>query len=211
MKSSSDPVSAEPNRHSPDPPGPVFGLNAFVERAAERLQQGTLEPIHVAGARGAGTPLLALSLAKRLDELVVYVAPDADGAEAAARDLRHLIGDPSVGWPQLPSAARRVRVLLPSESSPYDQVHPDRRAAMARLGYQIDVVPQPVNFFTNTVVQPDGALLSPPNPVPSGAFVELAARLDLICVVSSCPFDLPIPGWTINAPGGPTELIVEVR
>jgi hypothetical protein len=46
--------------------------------------------------------------------------------------------------------------------------------------------------------------------VPAGAFVELAARLDLICVISSCPFDLPISGWTINAPGGPTELIVEV-
>jgi hypothetical protein len=28
--------------------------------------------------------------------------------------------------------------------------------------------------------------------------------------VSSCPFDLQIPGWTINAPGGPTELVVEV-
>ena len=47
--------------------------------------------------------------------------------------------------------------------------------------------------------------------MPPGGYVELAARMDLICVVSSCPFDLPIPGWTINAPGGPTELVVEVR
>ena len=28
------------------------------------------------------------------------------------------------------------------------------------------------------------------NPVPPGAYVELRALMDLICVVSSCPFDL---------------------
>ncbi len=93
---------------------------------------------------------------------------------------------------------------------PHASCSDNLRAAMARLGYQIDVVPQPVNFFTNTRVEADGALLSPPNAVPPGGYVELAARLDLICVVSSCPFDLPIPGWTINAPGGPTELVVEI-
>ena len=81
---------------------------------------------------------------------------------------------------------------------------------MARLGHAIEVVPQPVNFFTNTVVESDGKLTSPPNTVPPGGYVELAARMDLICVVSSCPFDLQIPGWTINAAGGPTELVVEV-
>ena len=35
--------------------------------------------------------------------------------------------------------------------------------------------------------------------------------MDLICVVSSCPFDLKIEGWTINADAGPTELEIEVR
>jgi uncharacterized protein YcgI (DUF1989 family) len=85
------------------------------------------------------------------------------------------------------------------------------RRAMARLGHAIDVVPQPLNFFTNTVVEPDGKLTSPSNTVPPGGYVELAARMDLICVVSSCPFDLPIPGWTINALGGPTELVVEMK
>jgi len=28
-------------------------------------------------------------------------------------------------------------------------------------------------------------------------------------VISSCPFDLPVEGWTINAEAGPTELLVE--
>ncbi|MDH3689677.1 MAG: urea carboxylase-associated family protein [Gammaproteobacteria bacterium] len=82
--------------------------------------------------------------------------------------------------------------------------------AMHGLGFDLDVVPQPVNFFTHTQVQADGMLVSPPNPVPAQAYVELKARLDLFCVVSSCPFDLQVPGWTINAAGGPTELIVEV-
>jgi uncharacterized protein YcgI (DUF1989 family) len=93
---------------------------------------------------------------------------------------------------------------------PHASCSENLRGAMARLGHAIDVVPQPVNFFTNTMVEADGKLVSPPNAVPAGGFVELNARMDLICVVSSCPFDLPIPGWTINAPGGPTELVVEV-
>jgi uncharacterized protein YcgI (DUF1989 family) len=82
--------------------------------------------------------------------------------------------------------------------------------AMRRLGHQIDVVPQPINFFTNTVIEADGKLLSPPNPVPPGAYVEMQALMDLICVVSSCPFDLAAEGWTINA-AAPTELLVDVK
>jgi len=93
---------------------------------------------------------------------------------------------------------------------PHASCSENLRSAMARHGHAIDVIPQPVNFFTNTVVDADGKLLSPPNSVPPGGYVELRARMDLICAVSSCPFDLPIPGWTINAPGGPTELVVEV-
>jgi uncharacterized protein YcgI (DUF1989 family) len=34
--------------------------------------------------------------------------------------------------------------------------------------------------------------------------------MDLICVVSSCPFDLNTPGWEINAGTEITELVVEV-
>ena len=81
--------------------------------------------------------------------------------------------------------------------------------AMRRLGFSVEVTPQPINFFTNTRVGADGALESPPNPVSPGAFVELRALLDLVCVVSSCPFDLKLPDWPINsAEEGPTELVV---
>ncbi len=83
--------------------------------------------------------------------------------------------------------------------------------AMGELGHQIAVVPQPVNFFTNTHVDADGRISAPANPVPPGGYVELVAREDLICVVSACPYDLGSRnGWEINAPGGPTEIVVEL-
>jgi len=34
--------------------------------------------------------------------------------------------------------------------------------------------------------------------------------MDLICVVSSCPFDLNMQGWEINAGTDISELVVEV-
>ena len=83
--------------------------------------------------------------------------------------------------------------------------------AMRRIGHEIPVVPQPINFFTNTTVGADGRLASPPNPVKPGAYVEIEALMNLVCVVSSCPFDLPRDGWQVNAPGGVTELMLEVR
>lgn len=83
--------------------------------------------------------------------------------------------------------------------------------AMRRLGHDVPVVPQPVNFFTNTRVEADGSLSALPNPVPPGAYVELEARLDLICAVSSCPYDVPLEGWSVNAPEGPSALEIELR
>ncbi|MEX2201213.1 MAG: urea carboxylase-associated family protein [Dongiaceae bacterium] len=84
------------------------------------------------------------------------------------------------------------------------------QTAMQARGHEIAVIPQPVNFFTNTRVEENHKLVSPPNPVAPGSYVVLEAKADLICVVSSCPFDLKVPGWTINADRGPSELIVEV-
>ena len=94
---------------------------------------------------------------------------------------------------------------------PHASCSENLHVAMRRMGHQIDVVPQPVNFFTHTRVEPDGRFVSPPNPVPPGAYVEMKALMDLICVVSSCPFDLAVEGWTINATAGPSELVVDVR
>ena len=93
---------------------------------------------------------------------------------------------------------------------PHASCSENLQVAMRRLGHAIEAVPQPINFFTHTKVEDDGTFVSPPNPVPAGGYVALEALMDLICVVSSCPFDLSIEGWSINAPAGPTELKVEI-
>jgi hypothetical protein len=84
------------------------------------------------------------------------------------------------------------------------------REAMAALGLALPLVPQPVNFFANTTVEPDGTMVAPPNTVPAGASVVLEALDDLVCAVSACPFDMQSPGWSVNADGGLTGLQVEV-
>ena len=83
--------------------------------------------------------------------------------------------------------------------------------AMRREGYEISVIPQPINFFTNVIVGADGRLAAPRNPVPPGAEVTMKALMDLICVVSSCPFDLGIEGWQITASDTVTALEIDVR
>ena len=50
--------------------------------------------------------------------------------------------------------------------------------AMRREGYEIDVVPQPINFFTNTFIDAESALSSPPNTVSPGSYVELEALME---------------------------------
>ena len=81
---------------------------------------------------------------------------------------------------------------------------------MRRRGYEINVIPQPINFFTNTNVQKDGSLFAPKNIVKPNSYVILEAIMDTICIVSSCPFDVNQNGWEINANGVVTELEVEI-
>lgn len=109
------------------------------------------------------------------------------------------------------AACDQFRYEFFGHKGPHASCADNLETAMRRLGYALPVVPQPVNFFTNTLITPEGKLTSPPNAVAPGAFVEVQAEMDLIAVVSSCPFDLPIDGWTINAAGGPTELWLDVE
>ncbi len=108
------------------------------------------------------------------------------------------------------AACDKLRYEAFGHEGPHASCAENLMVSLRRLGHEIGVVPQPINFFTHTRIEPDGRLVSPPNPVPPGAYVELVALMNLICVVSSCPFDLALEDWTINAEGGPTELLVEV-
>jgi len=83
--------------------------------------------------------------------------------------------------------------------------------AMAALGHAVPQFPLAVNFFTTTLVEQGFMFTTPKTPVAKpGGYVLLETRMDLICAVSSCPYDLEGPGWAINAPGGPTEIVVEL-
>ena len=110
-------------------------------------------------------------------------------------------------------------IIAPCDAIRYAQFGvPDHRScvgnleeAMAALGYEVPPGPLAVNFFTNTTVEEGFMFNTPKAPVAKpGGYVVLEARMDLICAVSSCPYDLAGPGWAINAPGGPTEIVVEL-
>ena len=82
---------------------------------------------------------------------------------------------------------------------------------MREHGHPLEVAPLAVNFFTNTTVEEGFMFNTPAAPVVQpGGYVVLEACADVICAVSSCPYDLEGPGWSINAPGGPTEIVVEL-
>lgn len=111
-------------------------------------------------------------------------------------------------------------MLLPAcdqfryEGFGYEGPHPscseNLMNVMRRRGHQVSVIPQPVNFFTNTSVERDGSLTAPGNNVKPGSYVMLEALIDTICIVSSCPFDISPEGWEINGSGNVTELEVVV-
>jgi uncharacterized protein YcgI (DUF1989 family) len=127
------------------------------------------------------------------------------------RPMVKLVADGAAGCHDMMIAAcDQFRYEFFGHQGPHASCAENLQVAMRRLGHEIDVIPQPVNFFTNTRIEPDGRLISPPNPVAPGAYVELEALMDLICVVSSCPFDLNMQGWEINAGTEISELMVEV-
>lgn len=143
------------------------------------------------------------------------------------RALHPRVGDPIV------SRKRRPMVMLVEDGAegihdliiaPCDPIRyaefgvPDHRScvgnlneALAALGHEAPVYPLAVNFFTTTTVE-DGFMFSTPKApvVKPGGYVVLEALMDLVCAVSSCPYDLTGHGWAINAPGGPTEIIIDL-
>lgn len=79
------------------------------------------------------------------------------------------------------------------------------REAAAEHGFEVPVIPQPVNIFMNTPPMPDGTIEWRQAPSRPGDAVTLRAEMDVIVIVSSCPMDLiSISG------GGLTDLQLEV-
>src|SRR5688572_13947113 len=184
-----------------NPPDPSMPLTDETERtlslaefAANLLEQTRTNEArerryhHVAGVRGAGAPLLARFASHALGRPLLYVTPDAESAEAAARDLRYLLGEPRLGLGEAKAGSKSatpslhslhpVQLLLPSESSPYEQVHPDRRAAMRRSSTLAALASgQPFSFLVTSAA----ALLRrvvPPEPL-RAASIELRRELEV--------------------------------
>ncbi len=125
------------------------------------------------------------------------------------RPMLRLIADRAGGAHDMFIAAcDQARYEQLGHEGPHRNCSDNLREAMAARGYEIDVVPQPVNFFTHTEIDASQRLVNYPNPVPPGGSVVLEALIDLVCVVSSCPYDLCLDDWPINAEGGVTELEV---
>ncbi|MEB2313161.1 MAG: transcription-repair coupling factor [Sorangiineae bacterium] len=100
------------------------------EAAALAREPG--EVVHVVGAEGAAPALLARAIA-RAGRRVLYLTADADGARRAAADLASLSRALPLPSPNGEPLADGEPLLLASpETSPYAEVHPDRRLAMTR-------------------------------------------------------------------------------
>ncbi len=145
----------------------------------------------------------------------------------ATRALHPRVGDVMVSRKRRPmvemveDAADGIHDLIIAPCDPIRYAEfgvPDHRScvgnlneALAMIGHEPPVFPLAVNFFTTTTVE-DGFMFSTPKApvVKPGGYVVLEAHMDMVCAVSSCPYDMTGHGWAINAPTGPTEIIIEL-
>ncbi|HEU4534448.1 MAG TPA: transcription-repair coupling factor, partial [Polyangiaceae bacterium] len=128
------PVEAPPDLDDPLPSlDPPEGRPLWrARRAAEAAAKAGGEPLrHVVGVVGAASALVATELRAATGRLVVCVVDGVERAGKLAADLSFLAGERREGGDG--GALGRVLVLPPYETSPYADVNPDRRAAMARL------------------------------------------------------------------------------
>jgi uncharacterized protein YcgI (DUF1989 family) len=111
------------------------------------------------------------------------------------------------------AACDQFRYEFFGHRGPHASCSDNLQQAMRREGFEISVIPQPINFFTHTEIAADGRLSAPGENIPPGAFVVVEALMDLICVVSSCPYDLAnaTKGWEVNPGAKVTELLVEIH
>jgi uncharacterized protein YcgI (DUF1989 family) len=79
------------------------------------------------------------------------------------------------------------------------------RAALRSLGVSSPHVPQPVNFFMNVAVRPDGSVTFGPPQTEAGDWVLLRAFMDCLIVLSACPQQ-----WNPAANYHPSDLLARI-
>ena len=125
------PEAAQEVEHLPSlvpPEGIVASRLRDVAARAKELKAARLD---VAGVRGCAAAAVAASIA-RAGRHVVLVTADLDAARRAAEDVGFLVRG-AIDDDVEETGRGEVLVLAASESSPYADVNPDRRAAMSRM------------------------------------------------------------------------------
>jgi aminomethyltransferase len=99
-----------------------------------------------------------------------------------------------------PRVLRRARLSRPPELQRV-RVQSD---ALAAFGYEPRPFREPINFFYNTKIGPDGRVIEPAVSK-AGDYVLMRAERDLVVASSACPDDLgPANG------GNPTDIMIRV-
>ena len=152
------------------PEGIVASRLRDVAARARTLAAGRLD---VAGVRGCAGAALAAEIA-RTGKRVVYVASDLDGARRVAEDLGFLVrgaaADEEADAEE--SGTGDVLVFAASETSPWADVSPDRRAAMSRMATLFHLAH---DLPFRVLVVPASALVR--KVVPRAALAERADRI----------------------------------
>lgn len=128
------------------------------------------------------------------------------------RPLLRFVEDGAGGLHDLTfSACDQFRYDQFGHTAPHANCSDNLLTALRRIGRQPLFVPHPINFFTSSRIEPDGRITSPPRDIPAGSYVTLEALEDVIAVVSACPFDVWLDGWTIGGkPPSPSEIVLEM-
>ncbi len=172
----------------PRRPGQSEGLLSDLRASLRKVTQGSADAVqHLAGLGGCATALVAALAHLETRKPVLCVSRSATDAQATAGDVRSLLAHVVPAITALPAKAPTVRLLLPSEHSPYDAVHPDRRTEMARTatlsalatGRPCDVLVTTAGALLRRVV-PGGPLAAACHEITRGQVIEpteLRARL----------------------------------
>ena len=159
---------------------PAVSLHAFRD-AIPRVPPAH-KPVHAASVAPGAVAYLAAQLCKRDGVRVVLVVPDADDVARRVDDVKSWLGEAAV-----------VRGLLPQEASPWAQVSPDRRAAVARLGVLAELaLGQPID----ALVVPASALVR--KMVPRAVVASCTQRVAVDAFLDREVFakDLAEAGWS---------------
>ncbi|HWZ89407.1 MAG TPA: transcription-repair coupling factor [Polyangiaceae bacterium] len=135
------------------------------------------------GAAGSGPALVAHTLASQSARQVVYLAASNELAQKAAGDLGALtLGLPLARFSKLDLAPPHL--LAAAESTPYAEVHTDRRAAMLRTSTLYELLSNPSR---SRLVLTAGALVRrvPPRRALRDATIELVVEHELDVVALS--------------------------